>query len=75
MFKSVLIIVVVIVLLIITRTIMQRVKPPGRKRPPISNDTVQCQQCQVYIPQNDALFKGDKAFCSTQHLNDWNQRS
>lgn len=75
MFKSVLTIIFVIVILIIARTITQRMKKPAPKEPITHNDTVQCLHCQTYIPREDAIFKDDKAFCSTQHLDDWNQAS
>jgi len=73
MFKSVLIIVVVVVLLLLIRSVTQRVKQPPRKETIKSNDTVQCLHCKTYVPREDAVLKGDNAFCSTQHLNDWNQ--
>ena len=75
MFKSVLIIIIVIVMLIIARTVLQRLKKPAKKSSINSKDTVQCLQCKTYIAHDEAIFKGDKAFCSRQHLNDWNHSS
>ncbi len=75
MFKSVLIIIFVIVILLIARTITQRLKKPAPREPITHNDTVQCLHCQTYIPREDAIFKGDKTFCSLQHLNDWTPSS
>jgi len=73
MFKSVLIIIFVIVILMIIRTVLQRQKQPGRKTKPIdTRDTVQCQHCKTYFPRDDAIFKDEMAFCSSQHLDDWN---
>jgi len=73
MFKSVLIIIFVIIILLIARTLMQRLKKPVPPKEPIShNDTVQCLHCKTYVPREDAIFKGDNAFCSPQHLDDWN---
>jgi len=71
MFKSVLIIIFVIIILLIIRGVMQRIKKPAPKEPITHDDTVQCLQCQTYVPRDDAVFKGEKAFCSLEHLNDW----
>ncbi|RDH81311.1 MAG: hypothetical protein DIZ80_14520 [endosymbiont of Galathealinum brachiosum] len=74
MFKSVLIIIFVIVMLFVIRTVLQRLKQPATKAKSLNTqDTVKCLQCNTYIPRNDAIVKGDTAFCSTQHLEDWNQ--
>jgi len=75
MFKSVLIIIFVIVILLIARTLTQRFKKPAPKAPITHNDTVQCLHCKVYVPREDAILNGNSTFCSTQHLNDWNQTS
>ena len=75
MFKSVLTIIFVIIVLIIARTVTQRLKKLPPKEPISHNDTVQCVLCKTYVPREDAVFKGDNAFCSAQHLNDWNSSS
>lgn len=75
MFKSVLIIIFVVIILMIARTVMQRFKQPEKQSKVHHADTVQCLTCKTYIPRSDAVLNGDKAFCSSQHLNDWNQHS
>jgi len=79
MFKSVLTIIFVVVVLLLIRSVMQRFKSQPDKSTSVANksnqDTVQCLQCKTYIPNEDAIFRGDNAFCSTQHLNDWNQKN
>ncbi|MCW8933361.1 MAG: PP0621 family protein [Gammaproteobacteria bacterium] len=79
MFKSVLTIIFVVVVLLLVRAVMQRFKLESNKTSSVSNnsnqDTVQCLQCKTYIPNEDAIFRGDKAFCSTQHLHDWKQNN
>jgi len=73
MFKSVLIIIFVIIMLFVIRTILQRLKQTDSKVKPLNNlDTVQCLHCETYIPRSDAVMQGNKSFCSTKHLNDWN---
>lgn len=74
MFKSVLIIIFVTIMLFVIRTVLQRLKQPARKvKLHDSQETVQCLHCKTYIPRGDAIIKDDRAFCSTQHLEDWKQ--
>ena len=74
MFKSVLIIIFVTIMLFVIRTVLQRLKQTESKAKPLNNqDTVQCLHCETYIPRSDAIMQGGKSFCSTEHLNDWNQ--
>jgi len=77
MFKSVLTIIFVVVILLLVRSVMQRFKIQSNKSSSVANndnkDTVQCIHCKTYIPNEDAIFRDDKAFCSTQHLHDWKQ--
>ena len=75
MFKSVLTIIFVILILLFARTIMQRLKKDPKSKPISSKDTIQCAVCNVYTSRDEAIIKGDKAFCSQQHLNDWNKSS
>ena len=73
MFKSVLIIIFVILILLIIRTIMQRLKKEPKNTPISSKDTIQCTVCKVYTSRDEAILKGDNAFCCQQHLDDWNK--
>jgi len=79
MFKSVLTIIFVVVVLLLIRSVMQRFKLQQNKSSSVTKnddkDTVQCLQCKTYIPNEDAIFRDDKAFCSTQHLDDWNKNN
>lgn len=73
MFKSVLVIILVIGILWISRIVMQRVKQQPPANTTTSKDTVQCIQCSIYIPREEAIIKSNKTFCCEQHMNDWNQ--
>ena len=74
MFKSVLIIIFVTIMLFVIRTVLQRLKQPAPKvKLPDSQETLQCLHCKTYIPRSDAIIRDGKAFCSAQHLEDWNQ--
>jgi len=79
MFKSVLIVIFVVIMLFVIRSVMQRLKKPesnqnSPSKPAQGEDTVQCLHCGTFIPRSDAIIKGNKAFCSAQHFNDWNQK-
>jgi len=73
MFKSVLVIIIVILILLFARTIMLRLKKEPKTTRISSKDTIQCAVCKVYTSRDEAIIKGDKAFCCQQHLNDWNK--
>ena len=72
MFKSVLVIILVIGVLWLSRVFMQRLKQPPGNNSTKGKDTVKCLQCNTYIPREDAIMKDGQAFCSQQHLDDWN---
>jgi hypothetical protein len=39
-----------------------------------SEDTVQCLECEAYIPHAEAIPLQDKHFCCKQHQRDWQAR-
>ena len=43
-----------------------KAKPPGEIK-----NIVQCKQCKVYIPQDQAVKENNDFFCSQQHLTEW----
>jgi len=75
MFKSLLIIIFVALILWAARSFTMRLKnrPPISPNKPANKDMRQCMQCKTYIPSEDAIMQGDKSFCSSQHLEDWNK--
>jgi ribosomal protein S26 len=75
MFKSLLIIIFVALILWAARSFTMRLKnrPANGQNKPANNNMLQCAQCKTYIPSEDAIIKGDKSFCSSQHLEDWNK--
>jgi len=48
-------------------------RPTDDQNKPANKNMLQCAQCKTYIPSEDAITKGDKNFCSSQHLEDWNK--
>jgi len=75
MFKSLLIIIFVALILWAARSFTMRLKntPTISQNKPNDKNMLQCAQCKMYIPSEDAIIKGDKSFCSSQHLEDWNK--
>lgn len=49
----------------------QQTPPPT----PANRDTVQCAQCQTYIPKDEAVSMHGQYFCCPQHARDWKQPS
>jgi len=39
-----------------------------------SEDTVQCAECETYIPHNEATFSDEQTFCCKQHQRDWQNK-
>jgi len=77
MFKSLLIIFLVALVLWGARSFTMRLKNRAAEnlnKPAEPNkNMLQCEHCKTYIPSEDAIIKGDKSFCSSQHLEDWNK--
>jgi len=75
MFKSLLIIIFVALILWAARSFNMRLKSRSTddQNLPADKNMLQCAQCKTYIPSDDAIIKGDKSFCSSQHLEDWNK--
>jgi len=46
--------------------------PQSTKNRPAIPDMVACSACQTHIPENEALQKNGKFYCSQQHLDDDN---
>jgi len=42
--------------------------PPSSKTQQAIPDMVECVVCKMHIPENEALRKGNKIYCSQQHL-------
>ncbi|MDH5393325.1 MAG: PP0621 family protein [Gammaproteobacteria bacterium] len=78
MFRSfILLIAVGLVVWLISRMLKNK-KTTGQSKPDNSRQheikkIVQCQQCQVFVPEDKAIKSDQFAFCSQQHLDQWQQ--
>ncbi len=76
MLRNLIIIAAVIIVFMILR---KRFSTSGNtgKTNPVSNSThmVQCQSCDTYVPETEAVREGKHFFCCQQHLRDWSDRT
>lgn len=47
---------------------------PQKKQPKEIKNIVQCQLCNVYIPESDAIKHEQLSFCSQDHLEQWKNK-
>ena len=72
MFKNLFLIIAIAALFWIVKGFMRRSQLETKNNPQ-SRDMVQCEHCKTFLPKEDAILTDNKAFCSQQHLNEWNQ--
>lgn len=78
MFRSFIIFIVIgVVIWLVVRMLANKTKSsrskPGPSSPHDIKKIVQCQQCQVFVPEDKAIKSENFAFCSQQHLDQWKQ--
>jgi len=75
MFRSLIIIaaLALVYLLIKNRLQARRTNKP-KTSSNSSKDTVQCLECEIYVPHTEAISSEDKYFCCKQHQRDWQTR-
>lgn len=72
MFRNLIIIIAIVVLVWIVRNMLRRNQVSGSSASPrISKDMVQCEQCQTYLPKDDAISNNGHYFCGEKHLQAW----
>ena len=69
---------VIIVLLGLLVWLINRIflKPKRRKSKPapmIEKNMVQCEQCGVFLPEQQAVVQHGHRFCSRKHVEDWEE--
>jgi len=63
-----LVILIAIALVVVAIRGLLRSSRPASRRGPQAARMVQCAHCGVYIPENEALPRGDRFYCSAAHL-------
>ncbi len=65
-----LIILIALVLIVIAAKRLWQTSRPGEKPRLKSGQMVQCENCGVYIPTQEALQQGEHYYCSQAHLDE-----
>jgi uncharacterized protein len=69
--RSLVILIAVALVIYAARRLWQSSRPAGR-RGQKSARMVQCAHCGVYVPENEALARDGRFYCSADHLNNDN---
>jgi len=67
--RTLVIIIVLALIVIIAKRLLQKPQPPARRRQK-NERMVQCANCGMYIPEQEALQRAGRYFCSQAHLDE-----
>ena len=67
--RTLVIIIVLALVIMIARRLLARPKTPV-KRKSTSEHMVQCANCGIYIPEQEALQRAERYYCSQAHLDE-----
>jgi uncharacterized protein len=67
--RTLLIIIALIIIYMIVKRLWQKPRPPAPSGQQ-SGKIVQCANCGVYIPEQEALTRGERRYCSQAHLDE-----
>jgi len=67
--RTLVIIIVLALVIMIARRLLARPKTPV-KRKSTSEHMVQCANCGIYIPEQEALQRAGRFYCSQEHLDE-----
>ncbi|MDH5516707.1 MAG: PP0621 family protein [Gammaproteobacteria bacterium] len=78
MFRSLIVFIAIgVIVWLVSRMLSNKRNTPrsktGASNPHEIKKIVQCQQCQVFIPEDKAIKSENFSFCSQQHLEQWTQ--
>ena len=68
---AILVVIALVIYLLLRRFLSGSKKPTGPQASAPSRDTVQCLQCKIYVPRDEAVIQNNQAFCCKQHARDW----
>lgn len=66
MIRSLVILGLLVVAILLIRRLWQINKPPAQSEPK-QQRMLRCDHCGVHFPENEAVKRNDKTFCSTAH--------
>ena len=67
MAKTFLLLLLLVVGLLVWRLNSRRAKPDEQAPAPPAQRMVRCAECDVHVPENDAVFDDGRHFCSEAH--------
>ncbi len=73
MFRNLFLLIAVVALFWIVKGMIRRSRKQPPQNPQIKN-MVQCELCQSYLPEEDAISVNGKMFCNQRHLKDWEEK-
>ncbi len=65
--RTLLIIIVLALIVVIAKRLWQT-PPPSKKSSREAGKIVQCAHCGIFIPEQEALTRGEHCYCSQAHL-------
>lgn len=67
----IILIAIALVFFIIRKSLQQLISTGQKPAAKIQESMVPCDYCNVHIPASEAIHKGDKRFCTREHLDAW----
>lgn len=67
--RTLLIIIALVIIFMVVKRLWQKPRPTGASGKQ-SGKMVQCANCGIYIPEQEALTAGDRRYCSQAHLDE-----
>ena len=62
-----------VIWMLIRRT-LTALRPPSRPEPGEGERMVRCLHCGVHVPEREAIWREERAFCSDRHQQAWLKR-
>ena len=67
--RTLIIIIILALIVMIAKRLLQKPQTPAR-RSPTNEHMVQCANCGIYIPEQEALQRAGRYYCSQTHLDE-----
>ena len=71
--RTLIIIIALVLIFIIAKRQWQKPRPPaqsGQQPGQQQGKMLQCANCGIYIPEQEAFHRGDRPYCSQAHLDE-----
>jgi uncharacterized protein len=61
--------IILVVVWLVIQIIRRAFTPPSRRARPAITKMVACAHCGVHVPESEAVWDGERSYCSQEHLN------